>query len=203
VHERDDIVWLWAGDPASVNRDLIPDFSYIPAPGQKSVHGLSTMKANYRLVIDNLMDLSHVELIHPALGGALSENGKHSVRHTGHSVHSNWFSENVPNTISLDMWYPTHGRRIDHRFDMRWDPPANIYLGVSATLTGRRREDGFTLPSAHLLTPETPQSTHYFWHGAPPEDHPQSLDELRACLPFNYSAAVLLFVTRQGRASAV
>ncbi len=179
LHERDEIVWLWPGDPAAADPDTIPDFSYISEARRKNIFGLSTMQANYRLVIDNLMDLSHVEFLHPAIGGALSENGKHAVKHEGTTVHSNWLSENVPNTVSLETWYPTNGKRIDHRFDMRWEAPSNIYLGVSATLAGHTREEGFTLPSAHLLTPETESSTHYFWHGSLPADHPQPLDELR------------------------
>ncbi|NNL84851.1 MAG: aromatic ring-hydroxylating dioxygenase subunit alpha [Myxococcales bacterium] len=177
--ERDHIVWLWAGDPEYPDAKLVPDFSYITDPELKGIYGLSTFRANYELVTDNLMDLSHVEFLHPALGGALLEGGQHTVDVKGNRVYSNWRTQDVPNTVSLEMWYPTHGKHIDHSFDMRWDPPANIYLGVGATLTGRPREEGFTLPSAHLLTPETEASTHYFWHGALAKEHPQSLDDMR------------------------
>ena len=194
LEERHHIVWMWLGDLGRDDSTSIPDFSYITRADLKGTFGLSSMNAHYELVTDNLMDLSHVEFLHPAFGGALLKGGTHTVSQEGDTIWSNWWTQNVPNTPSLEMWWPTKGKPIDHSFDMRWNPPASIYLGVGATLTGAPRDEGFTLPSAHILTPETASTTLYFWHSALPVGHPQSMEELHKIIAdaFDHEDAPML-----------
>ena len=49
---------------------------------------------------------------------------------------------------------------------MTWRSPSNLFLDLSVTVPGGSREEGLRFPSAHLLTPETDRSTHYFWASA-------------------------------------
>ena len=51
----------------------------------------------------------------------------------------------------------------DHWLDMRWEPPAAMQLEIGATPTGKPREQGVIVQQAHILTPETETTTHYFW----------------------------------------
>jgi vanillate O-demethylase monooxygenase subunit len=53
--------------------------------------------------------------------------------------------------------------RTDHWLDMRWDAPASMHLEIGATPVGRPREEGIIVRQAHILTPETDGTTHYFW----------------------------------------
>jgi vanillate O-demethylase monooxygenase subunit len=48
-------------------------------------------------------------------------------------------------------------------FDMRWDPPSCLLLEIEAVHVGGERGTGVIAWASHLLTPETEQSTHYFW----------------------------------------
>lgn len=177
--ERDGVIWIWMG-AAEPTPATIPDFSYLSDATRKGPRGHSSIAANYGLVMDNLMDLSHVEFLHPAFGGALLHGGKHSVRQAGNQIWSTWLTLDVGNTPSIEVWWPTHGAAIDHSFEMRWDPPSCMLLNVRATLTGAHFDAGFRFPSCHILTPESATRTHYFWHGGLPLETAQSVDELRA-----------------------
>ena len=44
-----------------------------------------------------------------------------------------------------------------------WHAPAVLYFDFRAGPPGTPREDCTLLPSLHAFTPETPDTTHYFW----------------------------------------
>ncbi len=167
IVEKDSIVWFWSGDPAAVDPTLLPDFSYLVDPAFKHVFGMTHVRAHYELETDNLMDLSHVEMLHPAFAGVLSQKSMFTANRRGNQVQANWFSSDVPNPTSMEYGpFPTAGGKIDQWLEMRWDPPGAMYLEVAVTKTGQSRETGYTMPSSHILTPETNNTTLYFWAGS-------------------------------------
>lgn len=164
--ERQTILWIWMGDPAQADEGLIPDY---PSLGDRAhwrpVQGHSMIPGNYVLGIDNLMDLSHPEFLHDSsLGSPALKQAHYEVKEGGpRTVHSNrWFDEG-PLPPLMEASFPTGGRPVEHWINMRWEAPANLWLDVGATFTGRPRPEGMQSFAAHLLTPETPTSTHYFW----------------------------------------
>ena len=62
--ERHRFVWLWMGDPALADPALVPDLHWNDDPAWagdgKTIH----VKCDYRLVVDNLMDLTHETFVH-------------------------------------------------------------------------------------------------------------------------------------------
>lgn len=64
IVERQGVIWLWPGDPAAADESLIVDLRLIPRDGAP-IAGHLDMAVDYRLVIDNLLDLSHAPYIHP------------------------------------------------------------------------------------------------------------------------------------------
>jgi len=68
VVERHRFVWLWMGDPAMADPALVPDMHWNDDPAWagdgKTIH----VKCDYRLVVDNLMDLTHETFVH---GGSI------------------------------------------------------------------------------------------------------------------------------------
>jgi vanillate O-demethylase monooxygenase subunit len=177
VVEQDTIIWFWPGDAALADSSLIPRFEYLSDPAFKTIDGLSLVNAYYELITDNLMDLSHIELLHPAFSGVL-HNGKHSARREGDTIHSDWWAPDVPPTGAVQLWWPENTGRIDHWLDMRWDAPASMLLHVGATHPGQPRENGLYQPSVHILTPETIDSTHYFWNAGMPKDNHLDMQEI-------------------------
>ena len=67
VVERHRFVWVWPGDPALADPDKVPDLHWNDDPDW--IGDGDTIKAlcNYKLVVDNLMDLTHETFVH---GGA-------------------------------------------------------------------------------------------------------------------------------------
>jgi vanillate O-demethylase monooxygenase subunit len=57
-------IWLWMGDPALADPALVPDMHWNDDPAWagdgKTIH----VKCDYRLVVDNLMDLTHETFVH-------------------------------------------------------------------------------------------------------------------------------------------
>lgn len=163
VVERDGIVWLWGGEAASADEASIPDFSAINV-SVPPLHGYMHMATNYEYGTDNLMDLSHIEFVHKGTfaGNGVIFAGEHEVIETDDAIHSNWWMPGVlapPHTQGI---YPPD-LMTDHWLDMRWQAPASMYLQIGATPAGGDRADGCIVHQAHILTPETDGTTHYFW----------------------------------------
>ena len=164
VVERHSLVWLWLGEPHAADASLIPDFSCLTDPSLRTVGGVLKIEANFELVTDNLMDLSHVEFLHRGgLGSDAIKRGKHQVLQSGTTLFSNRW---CPNDMAPPVWdalFGNYGKPVDHWLDMRWDPPAHMLLDVGVTPAGRPRSEGITTWGLDILTPETELSTHYFW----------------------------------------
>jgi vanillate O-demethylase monooxygenase subunit len=64
VVERDCWVWLWMGDPASADPALIPEALGHDHPDWFMQTGQLAYEANYELINDNLLDLTHLSYVH-------------------------------------------------------------------------------------------------------------------------------------------
>ena len=180
VAEQDGIVWFWPGYAEAVDPALIPDFSYLVDPAFKHVFGMTQVNAHYELETDNLMDLSHVDMLHPAFAGVLSPKSKFKVTREGNRIRAVWISTGAANPASMEHGpFPTNGGLIDQWLEMRWDPPASMHLSVSVANTGEPRESAYVMPGVHILTPETDRSTLYFWAGSLHAEDQVPLDVFR------------------------
>lgn len=165
VHEQDGIVWFWAGTPERADASLIPDFAMLSIEGHGApITGVMPMAAAYECGTDNLMDLSHIEFVHKGsfAGNGVIFTGEHSVREEGGTLHSDWWMPDVaapPHTFGI--YDPA--MRCDHWLEMRWNAPAAMYLEVGARPKDAAKDSGLVAHQAHILTPETADSTHYFW----------------------------------------
>ncbi len=167
IVERHRCDWIWMGDPARADPALIPDFSYLDREDFVVVRGpMLPTAANYELVADNLLDLSHVAFVHREFHELEAfDRREHKVTVAGNTVHSNYLFPNGR--------YPFMGRylgdremKVDHWLEMRWDAPGVMHLKTGAAPTGRPRSEGIELNGTHLLTPETGTSTLYFYASA-------------------------------------
>lgn len=64
VVERHRLVWIWMGEAARADPNLIADLSLLDQPGRRLKCGSLDYKAHYSLVSDNLLDLSHFGFLH-------------------------------------------------------------------------------------------------------------------------------------------
>ena len=165
VVERYGMVWLWPGDPKLANPASIPDYGWFADTERFTTgKGYLHIDADYRLVIDNLMDLAHAEYIHPTTVGSAGANASQisKVVRTPTSISVNTIWPNIPpNPINRGIW--PDSELIDSYIDMIWKAPSNLLMDKHFTRPGDPLERGLHTPSAHILTPETERSTHYFW----------------------------------------
>ena len=169
VTERDSILWLWGGDPADADPALIPDFSMVDDNAHtRIVRGYMLLEAPYEYGTDNLMDLSHIEFVHRGsfAGNGVIFAGTHKVIEEGDRLRSNWWMPDVRAPSHTQGIYPPD-LICDHWLDMRWDAPASMQLEIGATPAGQPREQGIIAQQAHILTPASDKTTHYFWAAKP------------------------------------
>ena len=62
--ERHTFAWVWLGEAALADPALVPDFHWMDDPSWACVPGYHHFGANYQLVNDNLLDLSHESFVH-------------------------------------------------------------------------------------------------------------------------------------------
>lgn len=162
VQAKHGILWFWPGDPSLAKLTSIPDFSFLSPDARRS---RLVIAANYELITDNLMDLSHLEFVHTGTfgGNGLIFKGQHEVREEDEAIWSNWW---MPN-IDPPPWATAIARdaKLDYWLNMRWEAPASMMLEVGICPAGSPGRAGPILMErdCHILTPETQLSTHYFY----------------------------------------
>ena len=74
VEERHSAIWIWMGDADKADPAGIPDLSFIDeTPESARLRIYLPTRANYQLIVDNIMDLSHADYLHPTtLGGMMT-----------------------------------------------------------------------------------------------------------------------------------
>jgi nitrite reductase/ring-hydroxylating ferredoxin subunit len=166
--ERHGLIWVWMGEAETAKETALADFSIITDTARYAVvTGTLLVPANYQLVIDNLLDLSHAQFLHPLLGNPdSSDRVRFSSRIDGTTVWSLSDMPGEPVSKLFAMMWPGGPKVGDKRAHMRWDPPANLLLDVGYAPCGGAISDGPSMPSVHLLAPETATTTHYFWAAA-------------------------------------
>jgi phenylpropionate dioxygenase-like ring-hydroxylating dioxygenase large terminal subunit len=168
LEERYGMLWIWMGDqPADVNK--IPDFGPLDEGHPNAIgYTYMHMKANYELIIDNVMDLSHIDHVH---GEIITTRGQLSpkvpdIREADRSISARWEWKQTPAMMIFANFLPNPKEEARHFFDITWTPPANIQLSVGAV-----QDEGKSLDldgcvgqyDLHTTTPETENSTHYFF----------------------------------------
>lgn len=164
LRERYGMLWIWMGDPDAAEHSDLPSLPRFDDADYSWVYGALHVPANYELIIDNLLDLTHVEFLHPFLASP------------GNAARTTFSAGQQGKTVSAH--YDVQGEPVTGLFQLLWDNPpetANLiaYMdwqapSVLSLETGMSTSDevGPTdprVPTIHLLTPETENSTHYFW----------------------------------------
>jgi len=163
--ERDGIVWLWFGDqPADEARiRRWPEFE--DSAGWASVQGSMSLQGEYRLVADNLLDLSHAEFLHPNLATpGFNRRTQYSMEQDGDTVIARNWRPNEPISNLFRMAFGDAApETVDHRSIVRWQAPSTLHLEIGVTRCGRPNSEGPATIQAHLITPAGPGECHYFW----------------------------------------
>jgi phenylpropionate dioxygenase-like ring-hydroxylating dioxygenase large terminal subunit len=122
------------------------------------------IKANYQLIIDNLLDLSHTSYLHEGiLGNADTVESEITVEQDGDDVVVGRHATNsAPPGMFVPFW-PNHPPRVDKFTKMRWMAPSTLRLLTGICKMGASPDSGTGYHAIHMLTPESARSTHYFF----------------------------------------
>ncbi|PBJ19922.1 Toluene-4-sulfonate monooxygenase system iron-sulfur subunit TsaM1 [Pseudomonas ogarae] len=163
--ERDGIVWMWWGDQPADESQLRRWPEFADPERYTSVEGYIRVKGEYQLIADNLLDLSHAEFLHPYLATeGFNRRTQYSMEQQGELVVARNWRPNEPISGLFAFAYgddaPSH---VDHLSIVKWQAPSTLRLEIGVTRPGQAPEEGPRSYQAHLVTPETAHTCHYFW----------------------------------------
>lgn len=172
VVARDQLVWIWMGDPAKADPADIIDFPYLRDPRWKGIPDYLHYKANYLFIVDNLSDFAHLAFVHTnTLGG--SEEYAYVTKPVA--------IERLPRGFRVERWHmdsappPFHAKVIPNKHDKvdrrnigHMHIPGIFFLETLFSPAGTGAREG-NLQGAkqyrncQFMTPETRSTTHFFW----------------------------------------
>ena len=127
------------------------------------------VKGNWQLVVDNLLDLTHLAFVHETTIGnsALVEHAAVKVQRARRRRQvTRWIIDPpAPPTFVKAGGFTAN---VDRWQIIDFTPPAFLRLDVGATPTGTgapegRRVGGIAMRNLNAITPETETTSHYFW----------------------------------------
>ncbi len=173
VEERYGFIWVWPGDPDKADTDDIPHLEWAVSDEWAYGGGLYHINSDYRLMIDNLMDLTHETYVHTtSIGQKEIDEAPVKTRRVGGEVQTIRFMDNV---IAPPFWQTnlrSKGLPDDQPVDRwqicRFTPPSHVLIDVGVALAGH---GGIEAPAdkrvnsivVDFITPETETSHWYFW----------------------------------------
>ena len=173
VVERYGFVWVWPGQADKASVDLLPKFDFFDNPAWAYGGGLYHIACDYRLMVDNLMDLTHETYVHANSIGQKEIDEVPCVTKTeGDHVTTSRFMENITappfwkmalrgnklaDDVPVDRWQICH-----------FTPPSHVMIEVGVAHAGH---GGYHAPDnvkaysvvVDFITPETETSIWYFW----------------------------------------
>jgi len=172
VAEKHHWIWIWTGDPARADEALIPDFGVMSDPAWNWRGETLAVEGNYMLVVENLMDLSHLPTLHQTTLAdtaiPINEIPVATKTEGGGITVDRWVLDTpVPPYFRLLADFAKEDR-VDRWMNTVFTPPSfvRIDIGAARTGTGAREGDrggGVTTWNLNAITPETERSSHYFW----------------------------------------
>jgi phenylpropionate dioxygenase-like ring-hydroxylating dioxygenase large terminal subunit len=169
VVERYRWVWIWMGDPALADPDLIPDYHWMEDENWGAKGTYLHVQANWQLIVDNLLDLTHLAFVHETTIGnaAVADHAAVKVTRTPNGVLvTRWMIDKpAPPTYVKAGKFTTN---VDRWQFIDFTPPAFLRLHVGANPTGTGAQDGnfaggINMRNLNCITPESETTAHYFW----------------------------------------
>ena len=171
--ERYGFVWVWPGDKSLADPANLHPLPWAESPEWAYAGGLYHVACDYRLMIDNLMDLTHETYVHAtSIGQREIEEAAPATRVESNAVITSRFMSNI---AAPPFWRAA--LRGNHLADdvpvdrwqiCRFTPPSHVMIEVGVAHAGH---GGHAAPAdkkvssivVDFITPETETSIWYFW----------------------------------------
>jgi phenylpropionate dioxygenase-like ring-hydroxylating dioxygenase large terminal subunit len=172
VEEKDDLVWIWMGEPARANPDEIVRYPWHKTWPYKAKSEI--LKCNYLLASDNLLDQTHGAYVHKSTLASEPDayaNARMDTTPTPDGVKfTRWMLNCQPPGIYAKA--VNFKGRVDRWQEFEYVAPSCILQFTGAVDVGRGaydrgvRDGGFGLRMFYGITPETEDTTWFFWSTA-------------------------------------
>lgn len=173
VAERHGFIWVWTGDFSLADEAKIPDLYWAENPDWAYGGGLYHINCDYRLMIDNLMDLTHETYVHASsIGQPEIEESSPVTKTEGDEVTTSRHMENIMPPPFWQAALRGNGLADDVPVDRwqicRFSPPSHVMIEVGVAHAGK---GGYSADPEYkassivvdFITPETETSIWYFW----------------------------------------
>lgn len=177
VADRHGFTWIWMGEPGLADESLIPDYSGLDAPDWGRSRIQFHVEAHYQLIIDNLLDLSHLAYVHGTTTGspAIAEDAEVRMEREGTTVRVRRWAEVIPAAPTFRQFGGYEGE-IDSWQISEFRPPSYVRVSYGSAVAGSGipKGDGFWEQGQwgfqvfHGITPETERTTFQFRYVAHP-----------------------------------
>jgi phenylpropionate dioxygenase-like ring-hydroxylating dioxygenase large terminal subunit len=172
VVSQGDYIWIWMG-PAEL-ADLAAIVNYPPDDhvNWPRAHDMLHLKASYVMVLENLMDLSHLSYLHKGSIGSSENDSANAQMDVQRTPGGMKFLRVMRDADAPANWlkrYPT-GKKIDRWSDFEYVAPSSVLQfsgGVNAgDYDAGVRSGAHLIRTLHTVTPETEKSCFYFFNKA-------------------------------------
>ncbi len=182
VVEKYNWVWIWMGDPALADEDKIIPYPWKTSDewGDKGTY--FHVKCNNMLIVDNLLDLSHLAFVHQSTIGN-SAVAEHAITRTLKDDDSvtvaRWTVGQNPPPTYQKMGGFAPDQIVDRWQIIEFRAPGAVRLFTGAAPGAAEGEEfgftdlerdtpagGFAFHNLNWITPETETTSHYFWSNA-------------------------------------
>jgi len=166
-------VWVWPGEKNLADESKLPELEWADHPEWSYGGGLFHIHCDYRLMIDNLMDLTHETYVHSSsIGQKEIDESLPITKVDGDHVITERYMDNV---IAPPFWQMAlRGNNLADDVPVdRWQrchffAPSNVHIEVGVAHAGH---GGYDAPKdkkvssivVDFITPETETSHWYFW----------------------------------------
>jgi phenylpropionate dioxygenase-like ring-hydroxylating dioxygenase large terminal subunit len=148
------------------------DYHWHDSPDWRMKPGYIHYKANYKLIVDNLLDFTHLAWVHPTTLGTDSAAGlkpeiERNTDGNGTLTISRWYiNDEMP---SLHKKVASFEGKVDRWQIYKWSPPALLRMDAGSAPTGTGAPEGTRVSQAvqfrhtSIQTPETESTSHYWF----------------------------------------
>lgn len=168
VVERGGLIWIWMGDADKAELSLLPalDRAGIDLPGWRLVpNGITPIKARGQLIIDNVMDLSHIGYLHGKTISApdAAEAPPNQVREEPIAVYR-WLLDQAPAMPYIREGFPGFEGTMDIELGSEFLGPGLVITFFHFYTSASKGDRALLGISNHLhgVTPETATTSHDF-----------------------------------------
>jgi phenylpropionate dioxygenase-like ring-hydroxylating dioxygenase large terminal subunit len=172
VQERDELVWIWMGDEADAKAEAITPYPWHATWPYKTKSEI--LKCNYLLVSDNLLDQTHSAYVHKATLASDTDAYAKAEMQTTPTPDGVKFTRWMLNCIPPGIYAKAVNfrGRVDRWQEFEYVAPSCILQFTGALDVGMgaydkgARDGGFGLRIFYGITPETDDTTWFFWSAA-------------------------------------